>query len=394
MRHIIVFAIIYAFSILPGRVCAQTNFVGGYYVNAAGDTVRGLIENRSALRNRLSCSFKSGPDAPTVRLSPDQISGYVLDDKVFYESWPMAGEGPQGIRGFYVVELKGELSLLSYGKRLFAHKKGDNVLTDISKETRTSASGQTMNSYRGLGSLKVMMEDCPDIQFEELEKAYKSNASLVPAFVRYNTCKGASHVTPKAIKIKSAFNVGLQVSYVSMDMTLKKNLRDLGLHSSGVAYGVSLSTFIPRLNERLRIVVEGTLFKVDEHEVAFSNGSEHDLSLSFSMVRLPLFVRYEGRRFFIDAGMQNHVVLDQKSSWSQTTQLSGGGSITDTNHFDQLSGWSPGFVVGAGIKQKAGNHMLRGGVRYSAVTDGKHFHEPSFSTVEFCLSLQFGRRLN
>ena len=68
---------------VSGEALAQTDFRPGYIIQLAGDTVRGEIDNRSAVRNATECRFRQG----TVReLAPAELLGYGLTGTKVYRT--------------------------------------------------------------------------------------------------------------------------------------------------------------------------------------------------------------------------------------------------------------------------------------------------------------------
>ena len=85
---------------------AQHGFKEGYILKTHGDTIYGLIENRSYYENSLICNFKKSSNDPIIQYKPSDIFGYRFKNDKYYISKVIKNE-----RFFFEYLLKGKLNV-------------------------------------------------------------------------------------------------------------------------------------------------------------------------------------------------------------------------------------------------------------------------------------------
>ncbi len=143
---------------------AQTNFKRGYYITNSNDTIRGFIEYRSEDRNGKICVFKTTLEKEVPRqFYPKDILGYAIVNN-YYESHQFVDKKLNEVSSFFKVIVRGKLSLLKYNK-IYLAKTEDNKIYEISV-TYTQEGNIIKKDYRGIGTLKSLINECTSIQWD------------------------------------------------------------------------------------------------------------------------------------------------------------------------------------------------------------------------------------
>ncbi len=123
------------FSIIPAAVFSQTNFQKGYIIKAAGDTVRGYIDNREWNINPEVIKFKAPPgDVKAVQYKPADIKAFVISGINEYQSYTGyismgKTQGTQLSSGIDTTTINASvfLKLLAYGENVKLYAYTDQI---------------------------------------------------------------------------------------------------------------------------------------------------------------------------------------------------------------------------------------------------------------------------
>lgn len=368
------------------NVNAQTNFIKGYYVNNAQDTIHGYVDYRSEKRNYNILVFKKELNSKPIRLNPEDIIGFTVDNKDFYEKQNFKNRKGEALYGFFRIIIRGKLSLLRYHSRYFA-KNLEGEVFEISKRTELS-DGKIREDYYGLGMLKVLMKDCNGISSDFLEKEYKSTSNFIRIFRIYNSCVNSALLEPSKVTIKPHLDLGVIVSPTITKLSLGSSLKDASFDKElSLGFGVFASLFLPKVDENIRLVLEANYSKYSQYAYFSSGNTNNDLFVDYSSVKIPVFIRYSFNRFFFDAGIQTQFITNQNFRWRiETIQQSN--IYTDEGEVTPLNNRTTGYLVGVGLKQSILNHPVRASIRFSHVQALNHPNKPMFRTVELSISFQ------
>ena len=372
---------------------AQTNFVKGYYITAAQDTVRGFLEYRSEMRNFRLCVFKPDFNSKPVTLSTADIKGYAFDDKEFYEKHSFkskkADKAKKGeaLYGFFKILTRGSLSLMRYHSRYFVEDQ-DGKIYEISKKEEV-IDFELRKDYTGMGMLKALMKDCERATADVVKKYPVTDREYIAIFKKYYDCTNAHAQITKAPRIKLHADFGLEGSAASTKVVLGGSLENAGLdgYTSFTVGGFS-SFFLPRVNEEFRFLLEASYLSYKNYAYFNDVDTNNDLYVHYSALRIPVLVRYSRKAFFIDAGFQNQCVLTQDLKWRVET-LSPTVVTTTNGVIEPMQKWSTGYLVGAGVKYKLADHILRSSLRFSHIKTDKT--DTTFETLELMFSIQINR---
>jgi hypothetical protein len=374
---------------------AQTNFVKGYYITAAQDTVRGFLEYRTERRNFRLCVFKPDFNGKPVKLSTADIKGYSFGGKEFYEKHSFKSkkgskdESGEELYGFFKILVRGSLSLMRYHSRYFVEDQ-DGKIYEISKKEEMFDL-EMRKDYTGYGMLKALMKDCEQATADIVKVEPDTDQGFIAIFEKYYDCtKGHMQIT-EAPPIKLQVDFGLEGSAASTKVALGGPLENARLDGyTSFAVGAFSSFFLPKVNEKFRFLVEASYLNYKNYAYFHYGYTNNDVYVRYSALRIPVLMRYNWKAFFFDAGFQSQYVLSQGFKWRIET--SSPPVITTTDGVvDPMQKWSMGYLVGAGVKYKLADHILRSSVRFSNTKTSQAENKTSFQTLELMLSIQIYR---
>ncbi|MBL0739858.1 outer membrane beta-barrel protein [Chryseolinea lacunae] len=368
---------------------AQTNFVKGYYITVAHDTVRGYLEHRSNDRSFDVCVFKPTLDSKMQSFAPDAIVGFVFEDKDFYVRQVYKNKKGEEFAGFFRVIYKSDLSLLQYQSRLFAETEEGKIHEITRADVREDYT--IKKDYTGLGMLKALMKGCDHVTDDLMKKNVVSVSVYKEAFRKYYACTGSTYTESQPVKVKGSFEFGVLGGPAFTSITLN-NLPEGASVDRNVAYSVGayLSVFHPRAFEHWRVLLELSYLKYKNYTYYQKGDTNNDLYISYSALRTPLLMRYSMGAFFLDAGFQGQYILAQDFRWRLENVLADRVN-TEEGHLEPVEKIGLGFLAGLGAKFTVADHALRTYVRYSNVSTPSVHDNTNFKSIELTLSVQINR---
>jgi hypothetical protein len=364
---------------------AQTNFVKGYYITQQHDTVRGYLEYRTEHKKSRVCVFKSDLKSKPVTFGPYEVLGVSFEDKDFYETHSFKGRTGNEELGFFKVILRGKLSLLRYDSRYFVRKESGEMYEITKRYVVTD--GISRADLSGFGVLKTLMNDCSDITEGYLKDQYAGNPHFKDIFIKYNRCSGSTFTESRDVQINPHFNFGLQAAanYCKLEFRgVRVPLSSVSFDNEVVpSFGVFASIFLPRVNERFRLVVEANYHEVERHSNFQFSTALCDLYVNYSLLRVPVIMRYGGR-FFVEAAVMPQFVINESTNWS----IYDGTLTNEQTALKPLNALNIGYLVGAGMQFRFSGFALRSFVRYSKNSLTGSPYKPVFQNFEAVFALQ------
>jgi len=371
-----------------GLLWSQTNFIQGYYLTNSLDTIRGFIEYRSENRNFRICVFKDGFSGNILKLYPESIAGFSIDNKEFYERHFVENKRGEKFYGFFKVILKGKLSLLKYGSRYFVRDSKGEIF-DVSKRSDVSQR-KIKYDYVGLGLLKVLMDDCEGIA-ALLEEEYKSTPNFVRIFASYNQCMSSLIFESEKIELQPNVDLSIQfspaISGLILNLPVGKQKFD-GRLQFGI--GCVASIFLPTFNENFRVMIEPNYSNVKFYEFSSFDNTNNDLFVHYSSLKVPVVFSRNFTNFFVDIGLQNQFIINQNLRWRVET-IQQGNIYTTDQKIASINIWSGGYVFGFGIQRKIKELPVKSSIRFSQTISPKHPNRPNFQSIEFNFSIQLNK---
>lgn len=377
---------IFLFMILSKEgMYAQQNYIPGYIINTAGDTIRGYINDQNWGSNPKKVYFKEEIEGKAIKYAPATIKAFATEGDIYlsaiigrslsskrvnklddYDKLNLLTDtlflqavvlGPkslyyhkslEGIENFYIKN--GEsLSLLEYKK----YKK-----TIDQKEIITE-----VKTY--LLQLKEYFKDCESIQGSliSLEYSRKQMENIFSAY--YEKC---STERPESKKIrgrllfKYGMKAGISRTTLHFSSDLYKHLADADYKSS-LDYTLGISADIILARNRGKWSLNNELFytryKVDgmynDHEIG-NNYKVINTELGFSHLKLNTSVKYrfnmKDSDLYLNAGISHGLILQEISNRLDETYYPSGHSIEGEIAIPAIKELELGRVFGIGWQKK------------------------------------------
>lgn len=362
------------FSVLTGLLylllapdgVAQPNYQPGYVVTAAGDTLKGLINDRTEVKNAQQCSFKAASEEPPRQYGPEQLNGYGFADGKMYESKRIRADSVTSATVFVELLVKGRLSLYHYkvGSRYFAEKSPQEPaeLTRVEKTIERDGVPYVVVQEFYKGTFTYLTLDCPRLK-RKIDRLPFEHNDLVRVVQEYNTCNDTTasfRTKRKFITAKAGLTAGFNRSRLrfSSDQAGADYLTKASLDVKAYPFaGLYVQTTLPWVTDRLTLWFEGqysqhqyTSFR--EFKTAESIYRE-DVFISREYLRFPVLLRYTypkgSLRPFAGVGVRLDVALSGDSRAIQERELSNR-VTTSEKPAVATRGGELGGVAGAGLE--------------------------------------------
>jgi len=250
----------------------QTNFRPGYLITNDNDTLHGLIDYRSDIRNSKKCDFKERQGSAVKEYLPFSIKGYRFTDSKFYISKCVKIKDKDAeIQVFLEFLINGisDLYYLNNGSNSYYFiEKADGELFELNieqKNIKIDNEEYTLKTLKYIGLLRYAFADCPQI-FPLINKVELDDKSLIEITKSYHdyVCDGEKCVIYEkqlpGVKVTFAPFVSMNGSFLKFGNIF---LYD-GIHFKMENYptiGILLNTSLPKANEKLSFQVSGEFGK-------------------------------------------------------------------------------------------------------------------------------------
>ncbi|QIL75725.1 outer membrane beta-barrel protein [Hymenobacter sp. HDW8] len=350
---------------------AQSDFRAGYIVQAAGDTVSGLVAYQGAQRSALLCRFRSDAQAAVVEYQPEQLRGYGFKQGTKYLSQPTPAAPARA--AFFEILASGKVSLLTLvdsddQRHFYVQSEAASVVELIQKDTIVSKSSPSgvqkvkVRSYPFRNVLNTTLAGCPAVQ-AQLGRAELVESQLTKLVNSYNNCATgapAQVAAPRAGRFKAGLLVGAQRSAFTFNDEGEEKMSS----TVGPLMGIGLDFAPARFNEKLSMRVEG-LYSKQSTELQYTRpGSgpfltqraQRNLEVDVTSLHLVALLRYARAtgaiRPFIQAGPQ--LAAHIKSNAVLTTTYDVASPPAPSSREIDLRPSNFGGVLGAGLLLPAG----------------------------------------
>lgn len=301
------------------QAMAQTNFQPGYVVLPAGDTLRGEVDARGAIRNARLARFRTAPDAAVIEYQPRQLRGYgFVGDRVYQAETVLLADSAQRLGqpyapadtlarpSFLEVVLRGKLNLLFLrdersNDHYYVQPRGQPAQELVQKISLTNAGGTTLrrksDDYRR--TLAAATQACLAVQ-PAITKVDFDLRSLTRVVGQYNACVGSAVVQPAAATRKNHVQLGLIAGAETSRLALNDNFfgrkRTLETASNQISpvFGLGLNFRLAGINKALAVRLEA-LYELQEYlarQALATPGFYDEYRVKMGGIRIPLLVRY------------------------------------------------------------------------------------------------------
>jgi len=249
---------------------AQTDFRPGYYIRNEGDTVYGEIDYRGDLRNGRICTYRENEGSEITDFVPGEIKAYRFSGGKYYVSKEVTvGEQTQNIFLEFLVD---GISDLYYFRNddsdyYFIQNEGEEPVLLSNDEIQTERDGRVYSrkSNRYIGVLKATYADCPELQ-DKIEHANYSHPSLIKITTEYHdyVCDDQSCIVyeKQLPTFRVGFNPYLGFSISGLSFSGFPEYEDVEFRRSpDPVLGLRLHIALPRLNEKLSMLITGEVYR-------------------------------------------------------------------------------------------------------------------------------------
>lgn len=273
---------------------AQSDFRDGLIITLDQDTIHGLVDYQSNVKNYKHCRFKK--DGVIKVYSPNQIMGFgYLDDKFFISTI---------LNGVFVeVLVSGEISLYKTNMNFFLRKRKGKVYKLESHRTNVEIDGKILEkqSYRWRGTISYLISDCFSNSNELVKNLKLREKSLTNLIVRYNNCKGSDFTVFKESKLWTKVDFGAAIGIASSSIEIKSK-PDIYTHLSksynsiDPTVGLIMTLSSPRISEKLALQTEIHYTQSnysDSKKVLKGVFTEfHETYIDLATISVPVSLRY------------------------------------------------------------------------------------------------------
>lgn len=272
------------FCLLTVSAFAQKNFVKGYYITTAGDTVQSYIDDKNWVRNPKQIRVAQSPESSTFKtLSTSEINGFGLaTGDVFVREVVQIDKSPVRVNMMKVdsapliVTDTVFLRVLVRGKLNLLFIEDENAKEHFYIQKQEGGQPEELAIYRSLvmqNGTKMLskieafrellsrhMQGCPEATKHIASVPLKA-APLTRLFAEYNACFSSPEEFYLAPKEKVVFKVGAVAGLMPTNLKIKyskdtKYALTPGDLSQSYTFGLSVNAVLPRANGQWSIYNE------------------------------------------------------------------------------------------------------------------------------------------
>ena len=293
---------------LPHRVLGQA-FQPGYIVQLTGDTLRGELQVRGAMRSARQCTFRPAGASAATSYRPARLRAYGLRQGAAYQARLVPRPDSKVLDTLFIkVLVAGQASLFENRDRedqsRYYLAVGADSLRELRK-ARVRLPGYNQTGYEEQplyrSVLAKALRACLAVQ-PLLPQLPLIDTDLINVVKRYNTCLGGPATTtrPQSPKEQAQLSVGLTGGLDRSKITVSERLtrlHDGNFTATSALFGAFVSFSSPALNRHLALRLDA-LYQKTRYADSYvarnvSTVEEREQArLDVSYLKLPLQVRY------------------------------------------------------------------------------------------------------
>lgn len=366
-----------AASLLGAEAQAQGRFRPGYVVRLGGDTLRGQVQQRGAIRAAATCMFRPSDTAEPTEYHPAELRAYGFTGGDHYEARVMERlqrKREVALRTLFLsVLVQGKTQLYSFRDKddlthFYLATSPDSVveLKQVRAAVPSTNQDQIMyeDQYPFRAVLAEAFRDCPAVQ-HLLPGLSLNEGDLRRVVTRYNACVAGPAAslppTPTRQRSKASFGVvgGLQSDRASFESG--SNFSNGEFKGSARPFGgifVVLTT--PALNHHLSLRLDALYERLHyQSKYVYGKNTEtpttQEVTFNLNYLRLPLQARYSFLRrrvtpYLMLGASYNHLLAYEAPTHTEFTVVnvvyaSDRPLLNDSN----VSRSDFGLLAGAGV---------------------------------------------
>lgn len=244
------------------------NYRPGYIVQAAGDTIQGLIRYREGDRNYKSCLFKTNEDSEAREYTPDNSLAFKIDNDALFESKKIVDKKGNATTAFLEVLVHGNLNLYEYKELLFLEKENSGLKL-LSLETDAAKTGGAVGERATVTTatthlilLNSLTFDCPVPENKMARLLKRLNIpDVIEVVEAYNNCRNPGNsIAYKADKPWMTTEMGILLGGHSTALNFKAgpySIKDAEFPAANnFIIGGYFNIASPRRSERISLHLE------------------------------------------------------------------------------------------------------------------------------------------
>lgn len=297
---------------LSSAFCQEYNTVNGCVVTHNGDTIAGLLKDKTDMYDVIS--FRPNTQNGFREYSPDALLAFSYEGGYNFESLKL----PDGKQAFLLKITHGKLALYQYHE-VFYVKTQDGQLYELQHEADKVVDRKLIEDNRYLRVLSYLTSDCPDVK-DRVEKVRYSASDLSKFLQDYNACVDPEYNNSAPDVTKLQFHLGARagVSISSFRYLTEGSpyYRVIFTPSSNAMGGVFFNlTFKDKLSAQPEIIVSRKKAYFLGKLSNFSDDQEFRIASTF--IEFPISIYYtfptKGLRPFISLGGVAGFALNQEA---------------------------------------------------------------------------------
>lgn len=183
---------------------AQDKFAPGFYVNQAGDTIRGLIQYQHNYGNGFT--FRPELKSKSQLFTPANVKSFGFSKGKVFESVSVSIWKSPKVQVFVNVLLTGEVELYSYQRQYIIGSDSKGHFSLIKGKSTNDA--EALRNYQAnTGTFNILLQDCPAVK-ENAQKTAITNSKLLELLKAYHQCRNLPYKEIKPAPIRRASSIG------------------------------------------------------------------------------------------------------------------------------------------------------------------------------------------
>lgn len=297
--------------VLPFIAQSQPIFSPGIIITAQGDSLHGSISEFSGEKNYSECIFRSSDQSKNQRFTPQDIRGYIIENRRYFISKQIPGSESESSHYFVEWIVQSKTSLVKVKKQFFLLEGNDSLqIIPTDKFLRGGAiSREDVSVERAIlmRFLNNLALDCPDLKeyFKNSRNLNVREDNLIEIVKMYNHCQGATFVEYGSELPFVAVNIGASITldYTNLDFATNprgnnRPLSEMDFSSIAPGFGMPVLLRSPRRLSNFSLYLEPSIrsFHFDRDLVVTpataADQAYYDVSLSWLSLGTPFAIRY------------------------------------------------------------------------------------------------------
>ncbi|NQU85341.1 MAG: hypothetical protein HQ541_06230 [Mariniphaga sp.] len=257
--------------LLSGENQAQTDFRKGYIITTERDTIQGLIDYQSEIKNCKICVFKNDMDTQPLSLSPEDILAYRYNNEKLYVRKEINNDSitklvfiefiVNGIIDlFFYADISGSFYFIEEGNGTLNYLKIENK---IASNLNNKNKNYYFNFKEYIGILKIVFKDNPEL-YPLIEHTKLNHQSLVKLLNKYHNINRSKENYELYVKKIQIVKIGLSLftSLNSNKINVYEGKFDVPYEKEYYpTFGITADVMFPKFSNNFSLQLSGDIGK-------------------------------------------------------------------------------------------------------------------------------------